>query len=88
MENPVQIHHRNLVLALAADVFWGIAPDIHFTATMAVGKVAKDLGGELSGTFPAFQLFLNDLVDLVPKRFRNDWFTFDPTPFAFGFLHL
>src|SRR6266576_6531480 len=54
----------------------------------AVSKIAEYLHGELSGFLPGFELFLDDLVNFIPERFRDNRFARDLTPFGFGFDRL
>ena len=66
-EDQIQIGDGNLVVAFAADVFRRVGTDIHLVTARAVGEVAKDLHGQPAGFFPGFELFFDDLVDLIPE---------------------
>jgi hypothetical protein len=50
-----------------------------------VGEVAKDLHGQPPWFLPRFELFFDDLIDLIPERFRHNRFAFDFAPFALRF---
>src|SRR5437870_5489477 len=52
----------------------------------AVGEIAKHLHWKLAGFLPRFELFFDELVHLVPKRFRYDRLARDLAPFAFRFV--
>ena len=86
MKNSLQIGNGDLVVTFSTEIFGCPVPHIHFSATGAPGDIAEGVGREFAGEAVDFALLLDDLVDLIPERFTDDWLTGDLTPFGLGFL--
>ncbi len=56
----------------------------HLRAARAVGEAAEEMHRRLARLLPRLQLLFDDLVDLIPKVFRDDGFALGFAPFAFG----
>ena len=76
----LQVFDRYLVGALATEIFRKPRTDIHFVPAEAVQETTKQLHRRLARTLPAFGLFFDDLVHLVPKCLGNNWLAINLAP--------
>src|SRR5260221_6183224 len=86
MENGFQIDHGYLVVALLADILWGIGLHIHALPTMTIAKAGEKLHRLFAWRFFVFGLVRKDLVALTPEGLAHDRFNFQDPPFAFRFI--
>ena len=82
VHDTFQVSDRDFITTLATEILWTASADIHFVAARTVRQPAEQMNWRFTGPFPRFKLFLNDLINLIPKLFGNDRFALHLAPFA------
>lgn len=81
-DDAFQVHNRNPVGTVPAEVPRAVSCHVHPVATGTMRDPAEEMHRWLARLLPGFELFLQNLVHLVPQGLGNDWLARNFAPFA------